>query len=496
MPAYQALVDHLRQTEYLESANRLLGWDQQTYMPLGAAGARAEQMATLAGLIHARRTDTQIGDWLAELEQACLEPAADANLRCIRRDFEKQRRLPQALVEALTKATVAGQQLWVEARKQDDFGMFLPQLELIVGLLREKADASGFADERYDALLDDYEPGARTREVAPVLTQLAAALRPLIVRTQEAKGAVSNELLRRHYPAESQRDFGRLVAAQLGFDFEQGRIDVAAHPFCEGIAPGDCRITTRYDEQWFAGAFFGTLHEAGHGMYEQGLPADHFGEPLGQYLSLGMHESQSRLWENMVGRSAEFWDHFFPTAARYFREALDGATSQQFFQAVNVVEPSLIRVEADEVTYNLHIVIRFEIERALIADDLRPGDLRDAWNEKYQQYLGILPPDAKDGVLQDVHWSAGLIGYFPTYALGNLYAAQMFEVVEQQVPDLRQQFAAGQFGELLTWLRHHLHAHGRRFQADELIQQISGRPLEAAPLLNYLERKLQTVYGW
>lgn len=496
---YDALIEHLRQTAHLESIHRLLGWDQQTYMPEGAAEARAEQMALLAGLVHQRRTDPRVGEWLAELSDA--ELAADphsevsANLRWWQRDYDKLTRLPQSLVEALTKSTAVAQQIWVNARREDCFAKFLPQLEVIMGLLKEKADTLGHDGERYDALLDEYEPSAKTADVARALSTLAEQLKPLIEKT-DAAAHVSDQLLRGRYPVDQQRAFNRLVAERLGFDFQRGRMDVAAHPFCEGVAPGDCRITTRYDERWFSSSFFGTLHETGHALYEQGLPERHFGEPIGEYISLGIHESQSRLWENMVARSRPFWEHFFPRAQEQFPQALGDTSVEAFYRAVNTVQPSLIRVEADEATYNLHIVIRFELERALMSDALVAADLPAAWNEKYRHYLGIDPPSDADGVLQDVHWSAGLVGYFPTYALGNLYAAQMFESITRDIPDLASQFARGSFDALLAWLRENVHRHGRRLAAAELIERISNRPLDARPLLTYLRTKLSEVYAW
>jgi carboxypeptidase Taq len=302
-------------------------------------------------------------------------------------------------------------------------------------------------------------------------------------------------LLQRRFPVDVQEQFGREAAAAIGFDFARGRLDVTAHPFCTTLGPHDCRITTRYDEQFFNTAFFGILHEAGHGIYEQGLPAEHFGLPPGEAISLGIHESQSRLWENFVGRGRAFWNWFYPAAQRHFPAALGDVDCDDFYFAINDVRPSLIRVEADEATYNLHILVRFELEQALLQGDLPPSDLPDAWNEKYRKYLGIAPPDDRRGVLQDVHWSAGLLGYFPTYSLGNLYAAQFFAQAKIELGDLEGGLSRGDFRPLKHWLREKIHRHGQRWSAAELVQRVTGRPLSAKPLVEHLRAKMAPLYG-
>jgi carboxypeptidase Taq len=373
--------------------------------------------------------------------------------------------------------------------------MFAPILEKTYSLKREQAQAIGYKQNPYDALLDDFEPGESTANVARVLAELRDALVPLVAEIAASGRAPDISILSRRFPVGVQESFGRMAAARIGFDFRRGRLDVTAHPFCSGMGPHDCRITTRYDEHYFPSAFFGTLHEAGHGIYDQGLRPDMYGLPPSEAVSLGIHESQSRMWENLVGRSWPFWQHFFPTAQQAFPEALGDVTLEAFFFAINDVRPSLIRVEADEATYNLHILIRFELEQALLAGDLPVGELPTAWQEKYSQYLGIVPPNDAEGVLQDIHWAAGLVGYFPTYSLGNLYAAQFFEAAEDACGNLHSQFARGEFEPLHKWLGEHIHQPGQRYTAAELVKHITGQKLSHAPLIAHLRGKLAPLYG-
>jgi carboxypeptidase Taq len=453
---YEQLCQHARTTALLGSVESLLGWDERTLLPPAAGEYRAEQMTYLAGMLHRRQTDPQIGQMLEALAGSELASGdggdAAVNIRELKRDYEKKIKLPQSLVEELTRATVRGQQIWVEARKQNDFAQFLPILEQIVELKRQQADALGYPQCRYDALLDDHEPGETTANVERVLSGLREELIPLVGAIRDCDRRPDLSILKRHYPVEAQQALGRQAAALIGFDFQRGRLDVTAHPFCTEMGPHDCRITTRYDASFFPTAFFGILHEAGHGIYQQGLRTDQFGLPMGHYVSMGIHESQSRLWENLVGRSRPFWEHLYASAQRAFPAALGDVPLDDFHFAINDVRPSLIRVEADEVTYNLHIIIRFELEQALIEGSLAVADLPAAWNEKYQKYLGVQPSTDSDGVLQDIHWSAGLFGYFPTYSLGNLYAAQFFAKADADLGGLAEQFRRGEFATLRKWL--------------------------------------------
>jgi carboxypeptidase Taq len=420
---------------------------------------------------------------------------AAANVREIRRQYDRAVKLPKELVEELARVTTRAQQVWQEARQADDFAAFQPWLEKVVALVRQKAECIGYKTAPYDALLDEYEPGATTAEITQVFAALRADLVPLVSAILDSGRHPRRELLERDYPIAEQERFGRQAAAAIGFDFDSGRLDVTTHPFCSGIGPGDCRITTRYNPRHFNEAFFGILHEAGHGIYEQGLPAEHFGTPLGSAASLGIHESQSRLWENQVGRGRPFWEHFFPLAQRAFPAALGDVGLDDFLFAINDVQPSFIRVEADEATYNVHIILRFELEQALVRGDLQPADAPAAWNEKFTQSFGITPPNNAKGCLQDIHWSMGGLGYFPTYTLGNLYAAQFMEQARRDLGDLDGQFRAGRFQGLKGWLNDKIHRHGQRYRSAELCQRVTGRPLSHQPLMAYLRGKYGPLYG-
>jgi carboxypeptidase Taq len=495
---FSELCKHARETALIQSIQSVLEWDDRTQLPPAAGPYRADQVAYLAGLVHARRTSPQVGEWLSLLAESPLaeDPTSDAgaNVARLRREYDKKRRLPLDLVERQASLSLRGQQALSVARRADNFAQFLPVLQETVRLKREEAAALGYDSTPYDPLLDDYEPGATTAEVASVLADLGAVLRPLLQSIVESSAGPDGQLMARHYPLAAQREFGVAAARAIGFDFAAGRLDVSDHPFCATVGPRDVRLTTRYREDDFGDAFFSILHEAGHGLYEQGLPEEWFGLPLGSATSLGMHESQSRMWENQVGRSRGFWEGHFPAAQRAFPEALGDADWQAFYRDLNRVAPSLIRVDADEVTYNLHIFIRFELERALLEDDLQPADLPGAWREKYQQHLGVVPPNDADGVLQDVHWSAGLFGYFPTYTLGNLYAAQLFAHAQAELGDLPTAFRQGEFAPLLHWLRTRIHVQGSRYFAGELVRRVTGQSLSAQPWLEQMRAKYGEIY--
>lgn len=496
---WNELCQFVRRTALLASVEGLLDWDEHTMLPESGHAHRGEQMALVAGMVHQRRCDGRIGQWLGELETSRLADDPDgpraASLRELRRQYDRDRKLPQSLVEELKRATVAGQHAWAAARQRDDFASFRPHLERIVELKRQEADAVGYEETRYDALLDEYEPGQRAAQLAPRLAALGDDLTALVRRVVASGREAPRQALYGDFPIDRQEQFGREAAERIGFDFAAGRLDVTAHPFCAGIGPGDCRLTTHYDPQFFPSGFYSILHEAGHGLYEQGLRPEDFGLPLGESASLGVHESQSRMWENFVGRNLDFWRHFYPSAQRRFPAALDGVGLADFHFAVNDVRPSLIRIEADEATYNLHILVRFELERDLIAGDLAVADLPAAWNDKYEASLGVRPPNDAQGVLQDIHWSAGLIGYFPTYTLGNLYAAQLYEAAERDLGGLDEPFRRGEFRGLLDWLRRHVHSHGKRYRAEDLIERATGAPPGPEPLIRHLRRKLGPLYG-
>lgn len=496
---YAELGRLLRAAQLLGSCGSALSWDEQTYLPPQGAEYRSEQLAMLSGLAHERSTSPRIGELLNELEQVKDLGEADdprsANVRESRRLYDRATKLPRRLVEELARLTTLAQSAWVTARKESSFSQFRPFLKQMIDLKREEADAVGFgAGVRYDALLDAYEPHVKTAEVAAAFTPLRDELTGLLKRIQHCPKRIDASLLTRRYPKDAQREFARAAAEQIGFDFQRGRIDETAHPFCTGLGPHDIRLTTRYDEHHFPQAFFGVLHEAGHGIYEQGLPADEYGTPLGQAVSLGVHESQSRMWENFVGRSRAFWGRFFPLAQQSFPEALGSATLDELYQAINNVQTSFIRVEADEVTYNLHIMLRFELEQELIGGALNVDDVPEAWNTKFKHAFDLDVPDDARGCLQDIHWSAGLFGYFATYALGNMYAAQLFDAAHRELGDLDAAIGRGEFTPLRTWLNEKIHRHGQRYPARSLIHRATGHAASHVALIRRLNEKYERLY--
>jgi carboxypeptidase Taq len=497
--AYAKLIDIAREAALLDSCAELLGWDEETCMPPGGVAQRGRQLALLAGLAHDRWTDPQISELLTQIETSYLvaDPLSveAVNVRELRRGYDRARRVPRKLVAELAQVTSLAHQEWALARRRDDFSRFRPWLERILALKRREIDALGWEADPYDALLDDYEPGARTAAVADLLVTLCEELAPLLAAIQGSPRQPDASILARRFPLQRQRTFAHKVAAAVGFDFANGRLDATTHPFFSAIGPGDTRITTRYSMHRFGPAFFATLHEVGHGLYEQGLPAEHHGTPMGQAPSLGMHESQARLWENAVGRSQGFWRHFFPLARRMFTAALRDVGTDAFLFAVHHVSPSLIRMEADEVTYNPHIRIRFELERALIRGDLLTADLPAAWNEAYRCFLGVVPPDDTEGCLQDSHWAAGMFGYFPTYTLGNVFAAQLTARAANELGDLDALFSRGDFLILRDWLGQRVYAEGGRYPAAQLIQKVTGAAPDHQPLVRALWREYGEVYG-
>ncbi len=499
MQPYDELLQHFKEYRLLDSISELLGWDERTYMPPKGSEHRAEQMALIARLAHAKITSPRLGELIDGLIGSPLlkDETGDVavQVREIRRVRDRAVKLPASLVEELARTTTRAQGVWQEARKNDDFASFAPWLDKIVRLKRQEAEAIGFQDSPYDALLDEYEPGATTAEITQLFGELRRELVPLVERIAGCGRKPRRDILKREYPVDRQFVFGQAAAAAIGFDFAAGRLDTTAHPFCSGIGPGDCRLTTRYNPRHFNEAFFGILHEAGHGIYDQGLDRRHFGTPLGSAVSLGIHESQSRLWENQVGRSHAFWQHFFPRLQQTFPGTLDDVSPEDFVWAVNDVERSFIRVEADEATYNLHIILRFEMEQALVKGDLSPADVPAAWNKNFRRLLGLTPPTNAQGCLQDIHWSMGGLGYFPTYTLGNLYAAQFMVKARQDLGDLDASLRNGWFRALKEWLNTNIHRPGQRYRPRDLCRRVTGQPLSHRPLLEYLWKKYGALYG-
>lgn len=482
------------ETALLESTQATLEWDERTGMPSDAGPYRAEQITYLSGLIHQRRTDSTQADRIDSLVQLAQGQPEESDLvvtaRYLKRNLSRRQKLPLELVQAMTKAVVLGQQSWSQARKAQSFKDFLPSLKTIVKLKREEAQLLAIDGSAYNGLLDEYEEGANEAHLQVMFAELRKQLVPIVAEAAEATRVRGSIFTQPSIPIAQQRTFNQIVAKEVGFNFEAGRLDETDHPFCTTLGPRDCRILTRYFENDLLSSLFSTLHEAGHGMYEQGLPANHFGLPLGSYASLGIHESQSRLWENAVGRSLPFWQWCTPLLKKHFTGFFTQADADTIYRYTNSVSPSLIRVESDEATYNLHIAIRFELEQKLISGVLEPSDLPEAWNAAYLEYLGIKPSHHAEGCLQDVHWSAGLFGYFPTYTLGNLIAAQWMEAIKESLGDLGELHRQGDFQPLLDWLRTNVHQHGKRYTPGHLVERVTGRPLSAIPFVKYLTRKL------
>jgi carboxypeptidase Taq len=495
--SYEALLTELREISLLSSTASVLSWDQQVLLPPKGAQYRGDQLAYIAKLSHERLTSPRLLEALSAVEGSELvrSPDSDAavDAREMRRAVDRALKLPSSLVQELARTSILAQQAWVVSRKASDYGSFAKWIDQVYALKRQEAECVGYKAHPYDALLDTYEPGDTQANVTAVFEALKGPLVDLIQRVASSPNKGKGSLLVGNFPRAGQESVGRLAAAAIGFDFEAGRLDVSPHPFCSTLGPLDTRITSRYNETHFVQSFYGTLHETGHALYEQGLPHDRFGTPCGSYVSMGIHESQSRMWENIVGRSRAFWTHFAPHLKAAF-PATSSLSEDDLFRAVNHVEPSFIRVEADELTYNLHVMLRFELEKALLTGELSSADLPAAWNAKMKAYLGITPPKDALGVLQDVHWSACLVGYFPTYTLGNLYAAQFFEKARADLGDLDGAFARGQFRPLLDWLRTHIHSKGQRLTAPNLVTQVTGKPLSAAPFLAYVSKKASEVY--
>lgn len=487
----------LGQVSDLNAAQGVLGWDQETYMPAGAIQARAQQLATLGRLSHELFVSDEVGRLLEDLRPEAESLSVDSDdaclLRVAQRDFDKATRLSAELVAELARATAMAQQAWKEARADSDFAHYQPHLEHVLDLVGRKAEAFGYEESPYDALLDEYEPGMKTARVATIFSSLREQLVP-IVQAIAAQPLPDDAFLHSTYAEDDQWEFGLRVIKRFGFDFDRGRQDRSAHPFSTNFSTTDVRITTRIQSDFLPSALFGTLHEAGHAMYEQGVDPELDRTLLASGTSLGMHESQSRLWENLIGRSRTFWKYYYGRLRQAFPQQLGAVSLDAFYRAINRVAPSLIRVEADEVTYNLHVMVRFELELDLVRGDLAVADLPEAWNAKMHEYFGLTPDSDADGVLQDIHWSLGAIGYFPTYALGNLISAQLFARAEQELPSLDQQIGDGEFAPLLDWLRENIHRHGRKFTASELLERITGNGLEADSWLAYIRDKYGQIY--
>jgi carboxypeptidase Taq len=494
----QRLKAILAEVADLNGAAAVLEWDQQTFMPPGGAEDRGNQQATLSRLSHVTFTSPEVGRLLEALEPHTAQLAPDSDearlIRVTAREFRKRTRVPADMVAELAQATTAAIQVWQEARAENNFAKFAPHLTKIVDLRRRYARLFEPFDHVYDPLLDDFEPGIKTAEVKKIF----ADLRPrqvTLIKAIADKPQVDDSFLHKTYDEQKQWDFGVDVITRFGYDWNRGRQDKAAHPFTTNFGLGDVRITTRVFKDSVTSALFSTLHEAGHGMYEQGISPTLSRTPLGGGASLALHESQSRMWENLVGRSLPFWQYFYPRLQETFPEPLRGVSLDSFYKGINKVERSLIRIESDEATYNLHIMLRLELEIALMEGSLEVAGLPNAWNNRMVEYLGIEPPNDSKGVLQDVHWSSGAIGYFSTYALGNLISAQLWERIHKEMPDVDDQIRRGEFSGLLGWLREKIHRHGSKFEPQEFVERVTGSKINPDPYVRYLTEKFSKIYS-
>ena len=494
---FKQLSEKLAELSDLVYASAVLGWDQQVYMPPAGAEERGNQLGTLARIIQEKATAPELGKLLEDLMPYAesLDPDSDEAriIKVNRKDFDKATRVPPEHVEKFAQVTTMAQQVWMEARQKSDFSLFQPHLEKVLELRREYITFFPDVEHPYDALLDDFEPGMKTSEVKAIFE----GLRPKqveLIRAIAGKPQVDDSFLHQPFDEKKQWDFGTEVITKFGYDWNRGRQDKTAHPFTTDFGVNDVRITTRVAPDFLNTMLFGTMHECGHALYGLGVAPGLERTGLAAGASLAVHESQSRMWENLVGRSLPFWQHFYPRLKETFPQ-LAGVPLEKFYKGINKVQPSFIRVEADEATYNLHIMLRMEIEIALMEDKLAANDLPEYWNTKMQEYLGVTPADDAKGVLQDVHWSGGMIGYFATYALGNLISAQLWEKILQDLPDLSDQIRAGKFNTLLGWLREKIHRHGRKFEPQELVQKVTGSRIDPAPYVRYLTKKYSEIYG-
>ena len=494
--AFDRLVVCLRDNSHLEAVSSLLDWDQETLLPPKGITPRSSQRALLAGILHERKTCSEMRDLLAELRGTIEDLSTDQQVvvREFGRTLDRAVKVPKDLVEEMTRLESQSVAAWATARKEDRFADFVPFLEKIIALKRECAEAVGYEEHLYDAFLDEFEPGTRTTQITPVLEKLCAGLVP-ILRSITERERPDLSRFSQSFPVAAQRRFGEQVLAAIGFDFTRGRTDESTHPFCSGLHPDDVRLTTRFEENDFRSSLFSYIHEGGHGLYEQGLDSARLGTAFSLWASMGIHESQSRLWENIVGRGRAFWTHFLPLAKECFPSQLEGCSVDELLQCVNDVQCSTIRVEADELSYNLHIGLRFELEQALLSDALAVNDLPGAWNEKMQSYLGVQPATDREGCLQDIHWSMGLFGYFPTYSLGNLYAAMLWRQIASARPDIETAIERGEFAPLLAWLRENIYLHGRSLAATELVHNATGETLSDDAFLDYIGTKYGILNG-
>jgi carboxypeptidase Taq len=491
---YTDYTDRMQKIADVKYSAALLQWDQETYLPEKGAAFRGRQLATLTEIAHEWFVDPILGQLLEDLSgRGDLEASQHRNVELSLEDFNKQKKFSPAFIRRLSEASSRSFHSWLQARSANSFALFKDDLTQLVTLKKEEADLAGYQDHPYNALLDQYEKGATTALLDSVFAAIRTPLDDLLRRIA-GQPQVDDSFLRGDFPRQQQWDFGMSLIRQIGFDFQAGRQDISEHPFTTSFNPHDVRITTRIDEHDFSHMTWSCIHEAGHALYEQGLPPEYYGLPLGEYASLSIHESQSRLWENNIGRSLNWWTTIYPRLQNTFPDRLQTVSAADFYKGINKVQPSLIRTEADEVSYHFHVMIRYELEKQLLDGSLSVAEIPAWWNNSYKTWLGMTVPDDKRGCLQDVHWSHGSFGYFPTYSLGSFYAAQFFIAAEDQQPGLTQAIVSGNTNSLLAWLRDRIHRHGRRYTSEELCFRATGKSLDTSYFLSYLFDKYRNIY--
>lgn len=497
---YEQLVKKFQEIADINGITAILGWDQQVNTPETGHELRARHLERLAGIRHQLITSPQLGELFEKAEASIgdLSEAEIRNLKQMKRSWKLANKLPKELVERKAREETIAHEIWVKARAKKDFSLFAPKLETLLQIAKEEASYLAEPNQSlYDALIDsNFEQDASEAYYRVILGGVKEKLVPLVRKIKDTGKQPDQSFLKeRDYDPEIQKRLGKAMITDMGYRWESGRLDIAVHPFCTGAGPQDVRITTRYLRNWPIGSLFGIIHEAGHGMYEQGLPTEYYGTPLSEAVSMGVHESQSRFWENIIGRSKPFWKGQWRRLKDHYPEQLADVTLDQWYFAINKVEPSFIRVEADECTYDLHILLRFELEADLFSGKLSVADLPMMWNKKVEEYLGLKVTNDAQGVLQDVHWSAALFGYFPSYSLGNIIAGQLWAAVKRDIPNVEHQIEMGYFGQILDWLREKIHRYGQRYSRDELVQRATGKPLSADDYTHYLETKFGELYG-
>jgi len=493
---YDKLKNKLEKIADLNNTLSVLHWDQEVNLPENASAVRSRQLATLSGIVHERFTNNEMGDLLNELNSKNgLNERERANVNETFKAYEKQKKLPKVFVEKMSESISKAYFAWNKAKQASDFKLFENELKGLVELSVEKAELLGFEDHIYDALLDEYEPGLKVKEVNAIFEDVKNQLVEFVKKIA-AKPQVKDDWLYKTYNKQIQWDFGIDLLTQMGYDFKCGRQDISSHPFTTSFGPSDVRVTTRIKENNFKEMTWSCIHEGGHALYEQGLLIDDYGLPTGEAISLGIHESQSRLYENNIGRSLPYWKFNYAKLQQLFPDNLNGVSVDNFYRSINKVQPSLIRTNADELTYHFHILIRFEIEKALIEGSIAVAELPEIWNEKYKQYLNITVPNDAEGVLQDIHWSHGSFGYFPTYSIGSFYAAQFFDKAKMDMPNLLEEIEQGKLLNLLNWLRENIHQYGKLYSADELCKKVTGNGLKFDHFMNYAKEKYSYIYNF